>query len=615
VSIEYTKVKSASKLVIPKGPKLSKIVLNTLKTISEIVGATLGPGGSHVLIERYEHDMPPMVTKDGVTVFRSLGFTDAASHVLMEAARDASLRTASEAGDGTTTATILSEAIARFADEFCENNRAVRPQKLVRKLERAYLDVIEPLILGTPYVDENGLHQRRPDGLTIKANLADPEGRKLLHAVAKVSANGDEELADAVLACFDLVGDEGNVTIVESSGSSHYEVEEIDGFPIAMGYEHSCAKFYPMYINDPGRQMCVLEKPVFVLYHGVLHDTMTAYQILSKVGSAFEAGESNIFNVVFVASGFSEQVLAAFGAGMQHATALKIFPLTIPKSPLQNFTAEFLNDLSAITGAKVFDPITPENSLGGGTLEDLGPGVALFEAGRVRSTIIGKAANHGEPWETQLLDRIDIVTQQLANPEGQLDALLLQERLGKLSGGIAKLRVIGSSNGELKEKRDRAEDAVCAVRGAIKHGCLPGGGWTLLRVIRELSLRYPGDLVIDGVLKLALFEPVARLLSNCGMTESETRNTLEPVLRGLADGKTIVYDAMDDRHGDPIEMGILDSTPAVVEAIRNSLSIASQLGTLGGIIAQPRDASFERSEARDTADFIRNANVNEADER
>jgi chaperonin GroEL len=610
--MEYQKVKSVAKLVIPKGPALSKIVLKTLKTVSDIVGATLGPGGSQVIIERYEHDTPPMVTKDGVTVFRSLGFTDAASHVIMEATRDAAVRTASEAGDGTTTATILSEAIARYADAFCEDNRAVRPQKLVRRLERAYQDVIEPLILGTPYV-EDGLPARRPDGLTIKADLTTEEGRKLLHSVAKISANGDVELADAVLNCFDLIGDEGNVTIVEQSGPSHYEVEQIDGYPIAMGYEYSCAKFYPMFINDPGRQLCVLEKPLFVLYNGMVNDSLTAWQILEKLGTAFEANETDRFAVVFVAAGFSEQVLATFGAGMQHATALKVFPLTIPKSPLQNFTAEFLADMSAITGATVFDPIT--NTLSKGTIADMGPGVASFEASRFRSTVIGRAANHGEPWETRQIDRIDIVEQQLEQADGGLDRLLTQERLGRLSGGIAKLRVFGSSNGELKEKRDRAEDAVCAVRGAIKHGCLPGGGWALMRVCNELTKRYPDDAIINRVLKPALMEPVNRLLSNCGQSETEIFHTLTPVLRGIAEDKVVIYDAMEDCHGDPFELGVLDSTPAVVEAIRNSLSIASQVGTAGGIVAFPRDTAFERSEARDTADFIRNANINEADER
>jgi chaperonin GroEL len=595
--VEYQKVKSVAKVVTPKGPALSKIVRSTTKTIADIVGATLGPGGSSVLIERYEHDMPPIVTKDGVTVFRSLGFTDPSAQVVMEAMRDAAIRTASEAGDGTTTATILGDSIVRFLHSYCEIWPSARAQKIVRHLEKALHDTVLPTL----------------DLLSIPADPTTDSGKKLLRSVAKISANGDEALADAVLQCFELTGDEGNVTIVEASGPSHYEVEQIDGYPIPMGYEYSCAKFYPMWINDGGRQMCVLEKPLFVLYHGHLHDSLTAWQLLGKLGAAFEAGENNHFNVVFVASGFSEQVLATFGAGMQHATAMKIFPLTIPKSPLANFGPEFLADLAAITGATVFDPIT--KPLGEGTIEDMGPGVASFEAGRFRSTIIGRASNHGEPWETNSIDQIDVVTQQLDAAEGEMERILLQERLGKLTGGIAKLRVIGSSNGELKEKRDRAEDAVCAVRGAIKHGCLPGGGWALLKVIRALTDSYPNDPVMDSVLKPALFEPVLRLLANCGMDETAAMKVLAPVLLGIKNGNVTVYDAMEDRHGDAIELGVLDSTPAVTEAVRNSISIATLLGTLGGVVVQPRDTAFERSEARDTADFVRNANINESDER
>jgi chaperonin GroEL len=600
--VEYQKVKSVAKQVTPKGAALTKIVLNTTKTIADVVGATLGPGGAQVLIERFEHDMPPIVTKDGVTVFKALGFTDAAQHVIMEAMRDVAIRTAVEAGDGTTTATILAEAISRFINQYCKANPTARAQKVVRRLERVLEETIMPAIAKA----------------SIKADPSTKEGKDLLLSVAKVSANGDQELAKAVLECFELVGDEGNVTIVEASGASRYEVEKIDGYPIPMGYDYSCGRFAPMYINDPGRQLTVLDKPVFVLYHGPVHDTMTAFALLDKVGAAYEAllrGEQTEYrhhSVVFVATSFSEHVLAAFGAGFQAAVAaIKVFPLTIPKSPFPNYQTEFLEDLSAITGATVFDPVTKSMDLG--TLEDLGPGVESFEASRIRSNIIGRAT--GEPWDTRCLDRVDIVTTQLQNPESIMDGKMLQERLAKLTGGIAKLRIYGSSNAELREKKDRADDAVCAVRGAIQHGCLPGGGWMLLKIIRELALAYPNEAVIQDILKPALMEPVMRLLFNCGMSEDEAVKTLDPILIGIRDNVPVIYDAMEDRHGDPIKLGVLDSTPAVAQAIRNSLSMASLIGTLGGIVVIARDNAFERQEARDVQDWMRNANTNEADDR
>jgi chaperonin GroEL (HSP60 family) len=156
---------------------------------------------------------------------------------------------------------------------------------------------------------------------------------------------------------------------------------------------------------------------------------------------------------------------------------------------------------------------------------------------------------------------------------------------------------------------------VCAVRGAIKHGCLPGGGWALIRVIRALKVAYEQDPIIDGVLKLALIEPVRRLLTNCGMTEDEFSFTIDPILAAMKDDKILVYDALECRHGNPIELGVLDSTPAVLEAIRNSISIASLLGTLGGTVVFSRDDELERTEARATQDWLRHANSNEADER
>ena len=262
--MQYQKVKSVSKSLTVKGPELKKLVRRTMKIIADMVGATLGPGGNAVLIERQELNMAPMVTKDGVTVFRNLGFDNATAHVLMEAARDAAVRTANEAGDGTTTATVLAEAIVRYADEFCERNKKVSPQKVVRRLMQVFKTVIEPLIKS----------------ITVLPNSTEEAGKKMLWDVAKISANGDTDLADAVMACYDLVGDDGNVTITEISGPSSYEVEAIEGYPIPIGWEDSCAKYGSKFINDPGTQRCVLEDPVFVVYHGRITEIQRVVKLM-----------------------------------------------------------------------------------------------------------------------------------------------------------------------------------------------------------------------------------------------------------------------------------------------------------------------------------------------
>ena len=377
-------------------------------------------------------------------------------------------------------------------------------------------------------------------------------------------------------------------------------------------------RFMSKFINDPGTQTCRMDAPVFILYHGVLNEVQTAYALLAKVGDMFQAlieGTQNEYkhhNVVFVASGFSESVLGTFAAGWSVSNAIKIFPLVIPKSPVHNGQIQFLQDLAAVTGANIFDPMN--KTLDQGELEDLGPGVQSFEATRFRSNIIGNAAQYGSYYEDRLMEQVAVVETLLKNPASELDQMLLQERLGKLTGGIARLKVVGSSNGELKEKRDRAEDAVCAVRGAIKYGCLPGGGWMLLRLIEALG-EFPEDPVVTQILQPALKEPVLRLLQNCGFNEDEVLVIVGGLQSPTGGDKFRVYDAEKQAFGNALELGLFDSQGAVLEALRNSISIASLLGSLGGWIVFERDDEFERTEARDTADWLRSENDNPADER
>jgi chaperonin GroEL len=586
--MEYAKVKSVSKKIHVKGPKLQKLILDTMKTISDVVGATLGPGGMPVLIERGEHDLPASVTKDGVTVFRSLGFEDSAAHTIMETARDAAVRTAASAGDGTTSATILAEAIVRRISEYCSNNPTVSPQKIVRHLQKVFQDYIEPTITK----------------LSTKVDMESEEGKRYLEAVARISANGDGDLAKAVLQCFEYCGDDGNITINEQNGNSGFKVEKVNGFGIRMGFDESGGRYAPQFLNDAGRQRCFLEKPIFILYHGKISEIQSVQKLLEKIGELWNFDDNAPHNVVLVATGFSDSTLASLALNFGHTKTINVYPMLVPMSPQSNGQLQFLYDLSAITGARVLDQLSAP--LNDAEVIDCGPGVECFESYRFTSTIVGYAD------ETLRLCRIDELKQQLENPESELDAMLLQERIGKLAGGIAKLHVIGSSNGELREVRDRAEDAICGVRSAIKYGCLPGGGWTLMKLCATM----PKDDITNYILRSAFMAPVERLLLNSGITEAvEAQQILGPVIAGIASGKTTVYDFLDQKHVDAYEAGLLDSTPAVLEAIRTSISIASQLGTLGGIVVYARDLELERSEASDVAEWKRNATVNEADMR
>lgn len=591
MGIEYGKSKSASKYVLTPGPELDFHIDRALSIADAVVGATLGPGGRPVLIERYEHGLPPFVTKDGVTVFRSMALRGSAQHCALEIARDGAARTASEAGDGTTTATILTYAIYKRIKQFCADNPKVSAQRLVRHLEKVFRDHIEPTIKS----------------LSVKADLGTDEGKKLLRAVANISVNGDTDLADAVMKCFDITGDEGNVTIVDKNGPSGYDVEAIDGYAIpGMGYEDSCGGYYSKFVNDPGSQRCVMSKPTFVLYNGVINEMQMLMPLLEKVGSAWINKDVNgeklhetayTSNVVVVAMGFSDTVLGTLAMNFEKPETFNVFPLIVPNSGQANGQYEFLMDVAAVTGAKVLDPLNAPLEMA--ELTDFGPGVEQFEVHRFRSSIMGYAD------EFLLLCRIDELKQKLQAPESELDAILLRERVAKLSRGIAKLWVIGSSNGEIKEKRDRAEDAICAVRGAIKDGTLPGGSWTLLKLCESM----PHDDFVDGVLRQAFMRPFNRLVSNGGIVDdAEAAGVLGPILLGIGAGEKVVYDFLEHRHVDAYESGILDSTPAVLESIRNSLSNASSLGTLGGLVVFERDGEWESQEAKATAHWLAAAN-------
>ena len=578
---QYAKAKSPAKQILTRESGLQPRIHDTLKKIAAIVGATLGPGGRSVILERGELDTAPIITKDGVTVFRHLGFTDPAAQVIMEAARDAAVRTAQEAGDGTTTATILAYSLVDHADGFCETNPRYSPQRVVRVLEKAFREEIEPEVKAS----------------ATKVSIGTPEGRERLVNVARVSANGDTDLAKAVLECFDVVGDEGNVTLVEKEGPSHYEVEQVQGYGLKSGYEHSTKNFYQSFINEAATQMCVLSKPLYILYYGILPDLDPLLKLIGEIMANYQVVGRN---VVIAANGFGDQALARLAASFVNPSALNVFPLKVPITHMQSGQWDTLYDLAAVTGGKVLDMVNldPRDA----TINDLGTSES-FEAGRFRSSVIGYRD------EILIEERARDLKKQIENAEtSALDKIIVQERLGKLTSGLAKLKIFGSSAGELREKRDRAEDAVCGVRGALKHGILPGGGYVLARLWNKY--RRSDNPVLREVLAPSLRTPVETLFTNSGYSEEETSQVIE---QALITGH--VYDLLEGRSEPSETTSIVDSTPAVVEAIRNSLSIASLLGTCGGTVVFYRDGELDKAEARAEADWQRNANDDEANDR
>lgn len=574
---QASKPKSAAKIALPRSADINVRVLRTLQKTAEIVGSTLGPFGQPVLLERPEMNLKPIVTKDGVTVFKHLGYEDAVEQVVLEAARDAVVRTAQEAGDGTTTATILSYAIAKYSNEITTSNRKFSPQRVIRAIQ-TLMPEIEKKIKDYSFV--------------VNADNYTP----LLTKVATLSANGDTEIANIIMNCFDLVGEEGNITISEEFGLPSYKVEKFDGYTVDKGYEESCQNFYSAFINDPGNSRTYLEKPTYLLFDGQLNDINSVIFALQSIGAAYEANP-DVYpnNIVLVAHNFSKTVLGFLAHNFLHAP-VKVMPLKSVQSIQMNSQSQFMHDLAAFVGAKVFNPIA--NPMSQAPLEDLIQGRSeAFESSRFRSTVIGMP----DPSAVEL--RVDELKTQIAKAESVFDRQSTEIRIAKLTCGIAKVKVIGPSQVEIRERKDRAEDAWCAIRSASKHGALPGGCWTLVQLHQFLLEKTLGNrnediAVAAEILSKAFLEPVSVLYTNAGYTMDEIDALVYKMLKdskytfNLQEGTWVEKD------------GILDSAAAVLEAIRNSVSIATLLGTLGGIIVFKRDEQIDRTDSKDMNKFM-----------
>jgi chaperonin GroEL len=355
-----------------------------------------------------------------------------------------------------------------------------------------------------------------------------------------------------------------------------------------------------MYLNDQANSRTYLEKPVFLLYFGNITQLQTIERLMTEIGEAWQKPELYdldkpfAFNVVIVACGFSETVLGDLGVNFKHPHCINVLPITIPKTGIQNSEMHLLYDLAAVTGATVFDPMS--NPIENAKLSDLGYGITGFEMTRYRSSILGVCD------EDLIFARQEEIKRMLSSSESKLDTFYINDRVAKLSGGVAKLKVTGPSNGELREKRDRAEDAVFAVRGAAKHGCLPGGGWTLFKLSQGLKESYPRDSIITDILAPALLEPIKRIYTNAGLNVNEANMAMASIGDPYP---YMIYDAWEGKQVDAVKAGLLDSVPAVLEAIRSSMSIASLLGTLGGTVVFKRDDELERQEASETNQFMK----------
>lgn len=551
--------KSKAKDIIADKERLNKIVSSSIRDMAAIVGSTLGPGGRAVLIER--EGQPPLATKDGVTVAKSLGVDRAEYNIIVEAAKEICINTAKDAGDGTTTAIVLANAITQHGQDFVTNNKKYNPQRIVNELEDLYDDVI------VPYIKQRSVPVSKEDNL---------------RSVATISANGDKRIANVVVEAVLAAGDDGHIIIEEAQGDE-MRVETIEGYVITSGLKE-IGQLGPMFINDRTNQQCKMDNGYIFLYNGTINDLKS----LAFVQEAIEGTELYGSPLMIIAHDFADTVIDTLAKNVKGG--ITICPVKTPRSGLPNSRSVFLEDMAAYTGATVFDPSNIEG---------------------IDSTSFGKFSfAKSNTYETFLMaepdaDVIEVRIKELKSIEescfSEIDKMHIRANIAKLTGGISTIFVGGVSDLRVRERKARVEDAVEAVRSAIAEGVIPGGCLVQLE-LADLLENHPERKEAWCIMISALREPFKLLLNNCGENHEE-------ILLQLTPGK--VFDANKHEIVDPFEAGIIEPAKVARVAIGNALSVAALLITCGGIVCVPRDSQLENQLAMSKQAFKDMMNASE----
>ena len=544
--------KSKAKQIISDKNVLKDIVVNTIHDMATIVGATLGPGGRPVLIER--DGLSPLITKDGVTVAKSLGVALAEANLVVEAAKEICINTAKQAGDGTTTAIVLADAITTHGQEFIKNNPKYNPQRLISELQHAYDKVVVPY---------------------LKQYAVKTTTEEQLKNVATISANGDTVIADAVVKAVMAAGDDGTVLLEEGQGNI-MKVETNEGYVIVSGLKE-LGQIGPVFINDKAGQQAKMDKGIVFLYDGTINDL----KVPGLIQNVLESGSDLMGSpIIVIAHGFSDTVLDAFAKTTKGG--VMVVPIKTPMSGLPNSRSLFLQDMSAYTGASVFDP----GNLDEFEEEDFGH----FETATINmyeSLIVC------EPDPQAIDSRIEELKAIGKAAFSEIDRMHVRAAIGKLTGGVSTIYVGGSSELEIREKKDRVEDAVEAVRSAIAEGIIPGGCSVHIKLILELK-KHPDRKESWTIMEKALEAPFNLLMTNCGEEPEMILNLLGTNLVAGDPGlPQVVFDANTHTLANPFTVGVIEPAKVCRVSIGNALSVASLLITIGGIVVVPRDAGLE----------------------
>ena len=505
--------------------------------LARAVKVTLGPKGRNVILQKSFGS--PTVTKDGVTVAKEVDLEDTYENMGARMVREVASKTSDVAGDGTTTATVLAEAV------FNEGLRAVvagvNPIQMKTGIERAVEDITAKL---------------HSSAIPVK-------GKKEMAQVASIAANNDAEIGDLLAEAMDKVGKDGVITVDEGK-SLATEIEFVEGMQFDRGY------LSPYFVTDAQAMQCVLEDCYILVYEKKISTVKDIVPLLEAVVNASKS-------LLIVSEEVDGEALATLVINRLRGT----FQVSAVKAPgYGDRRKAMLEDIAILTGATaVFENL-------GMKLDNIG----LAELGRAKKVIIDKDNTtiiEGAGKTADIKARIEQIRREIENASSDYDREKLEERLAKLAGGVAKINVGAATESEMKEKKARVEDALHATRAAVEEGILPGGGVALLRASSQVKPKGLSDDESVGyqIVVRASRSPVTMISTNAGQDGSIV---CEKVLSGEGN---FGYNAGTDKYEDLVKAGVIDPAKVTRTALQNATSVSTLLLTSDALIAEkPKDA-------------------------
>ena len=510
-----------------------KSLLAGVSKLARAVGSTLGPRGRNAVLDKGWG--APKVTKDGVTVAEDIDLEDPFENMGTQLVKEAASKTSDVAGDGTTTATILGEAIFREGLRFIASGSD--PMTLSRGVQKAVAAIVEEI-----------------------KKLAKPvlaKDRKAIETVASIAGNNDSEIGGILADALQKVGADGVITVEEGRQMST-TVDIVEGMQFDRGY------LSPHFVTDQDAQECVLENCRILIYEEKITSAKTLVPLLEKVSKARVP-------LLIIAEDLEGEALATLVVNKLRG----ILNIVAVKAPgYGDRRKAMLGDIAVLTGGTaIFKDLGVK--LENIDLKDLGV------AKKIRIDAENTTIVQGAGSKADILGRVEQIRREVTETESEYDREKLQERLAKLAGGVAQIHVGAATETAMKERKDLIEDALAATRAAIQEGIVPGGGVALLRCGPVLD-----KLEVDGdekygvqLVKNVLEIPLRLIANNAGMDGSVVANNVRK-----EKNKTHGYDALNDRYGDMFDFGIVDPAKVTRSALQNAASVACLLLTTESII-------------------------------